>query len=208
MQSKPHCVAKFLPVYGQLYWSEMWHQLSYITLDRMIVDLNWKIPHGVLYITSWLVCSFHNRNVDPRCHCSAEEEMLALLFFECSFVQFLINWVYFHLLSVDPHDVPFTITKVLLGFLPECRRCIPKIEVWMRHVMKHRIWLARNNFRFQGMSPVAADYIQGVIVRIKFILALRAWQCHTDTQRKRFNKDWLVNGTLGRFVSEKLVFSF
>ena len=74
--------------------------------------------------------------------------------------------------------------------------------------MKHHIWLARNNFRFRGMPPVPDDYIQGAIVRIKFVLALKARQCRTDTQCEHFRKDWLANGTLGRLVSEKLVFSF
>ena len=104
--------------------------------------------------------------------------------------------------------MPFTVTEVLFGFLQACHRCIPKIVVWMLHVMKHHIWLAWNNFRFTGMPPVPDDYIQGAIVRIKFALALQAQQCHTISQRKQFSKDWLANDTLGRFVSEKLVFSF
>ena len=94
IQHKPqHCVTKFHPTYSELHGPETWHQLSYLTLDRTIGDLNWKIAHGVLYTASRLVRSFGYCNVDPRCHWGADEEMLVHLFFKCSFAQFLINWV-------------------------------------------------------------------------------------------------------------------
>ena len=71
-----------------------------------------------------------------------------LISFKCSVVQFLINWVYFHLLSMDKSIVPFTVTEVLFSLPPACHSCIPKIVIWMLHVMKHCIWLAWNNFSF------------------------------------------------------------
>ena len=45
----PHCVEKFAASFGQLYWSSTWRQLSFFDLDRPVIDLSWKIAHGVLY---------------------------------------------------------------------------------------------------------------------------------------------------------------
>lgn len=50
----PHCVEKFLPIYGTLYWESTWKQLFFMPLDRKPIDLNWKICHGVLYMATRL----------------------------------------------------------------------------------------------------------------------------------------------------------
>ena len=45
----PHCVEKFFPLFGSLYWSVTWRQLFFFDLDRPVIDLSWKVAHGVLY---------------------------------------------------------------------------------------------------------------------------------------------------------------
>ena len=45
----PHCVEKFSVPFGQLYWSTTWRQLFFFDIDRPVIDLSWKIAHGVLY---------------------------------------------------------------------------------------------------------------------------------------------------------------
>ena len=45
----PHCVEKFAPAFDVLYCPSTWRSLSYFDLDRQVIDLNWKIAHGVLY---------------------------------------------------------------------------------------------------------------------------------------------------------------
>ena len=52
---EPHCIAKFAPTFGVLYWSTTWRTLSFFDLDRQVLDLNWKIAHGVLYVAQRLV---------------------------------------------------------------------------------------------------------------------------------------------------------
>ena len=44
-----YCISKFLPAYGPLYWPQTWSQVHLTSLDRLVVDVNWKIAHGVLY---------------------------------------------------------------------------------------------------------------------------------------------------------------
>ena len=46
---EPHCIQKYLLIYGQLHWSQTWSQLHICNLDRKVIDLNWQIAHGVLY---------------------------------------------------------------------------------------------------------------------------------------------------------------
>ena len=45
----PHCEEKFFPVFGALYWPSTWRQLFLFDIDRTVIDLSWKIAHGVLY---------------------------------------------------------------------------------------------------------------------------------------------------------------
>lgn len=50
----PHCVTNFACDFGTLYWSATWDQLFWFVTDRPVIDLNWKIAHGVLYTAEQL----------------------------------------------------------------------------------------------------------------------------------------------------------
>ena len=75
----PHCVQKFEPTFGVLHWSTTWCSLSFFDLDRQVVDLSWKITHGVLYTGQQLV-SF-GLLIPLPCFCGASVESLQHLFF-------------------------------------------------------------------------------------------------------------------------------
>ena len=45
----PHCVGKFRASYPNLDWLWTWRSLFFLPLDRQVIDLNWKISHGLLY---------------------------------------------------------------------------------------------------------------------------------------------------------------
>lgn len=45
----PHCVEKFAPTFGAIYRPTIRRSLSVFDLDRQVINLNWKIGHGVLY---------------------------------------------------------------------------------------------------------------------------------------------------------------
>jgi hypothetical protein len=49
LNSQPHCIAKYEPQYGPLHWPQTWSQLHLCPFDRLVIDLNWQIAHGVLY---------------------------------------------------------------------------------------------------------------------------------------------------------------
>ena len=51
---------------------------------------------------------------------------------------------------------------VLFGFNPDERRVVPKDISLVLHVMKHRIWIARNDFRFHGIQQSFHDNLHSV----------------------------------------------
>ena len=75
----PHCVEKFLPLYGVLYWPTTWRQLFFFDLDRPVIDLCWKIAHGVLFTADRLIGFGYS--IDPSCFCGLASECLPHLFF-------------------------------------------------------------------------------------------------------------------------------
>ena len=81
--------------------------------------------------------SFEYKKIDVVCFCRGDAETLEHLFFECSFAQILINWVFFQLLRVVPDATPFTVRELLFGFCGSRRRCIPPVIKWMLLVVKH-----------------------------------------------------------------------
>jgi hypothetical protein len=205
---QPHCIGKFLPRYGPLHWSETWDQIHLQSLDRTVVDVNWKIAHGVLYTASRLVTGFGMANIDLQCHCRADAETLEHLFFECRYARILVGWVYFNLMMYDGSATPFTVEELLFGFSRARRRRIPHIIIWMLQVVKHYLWVARNDFRFRDQRRTEADCLKAIIARLKFLLKVLAGRCRSPSQIRSFEKQWLANNTLGHFEGEKLVFSF
>ena len=78
----PHCEEKFLPLYGSLYWSTTWRELSFCPVDRSVIDVAWQVAHGVLYTADRLI-SF-GYDYDPNCFCGSLETPSHLFFRVCS----------------------------------------------------------------------------------------------------------------------------
>ncbi len=81
LNRQPHCIVKFASQYRPLYWPQTQSQLPLCLFDRLIIDLNWQIAHGVLYTGSWLGTRFNIANLDTHCFSRVDEEMLEHLFF-------------------------------------------------------------------------------------------------------------------------------
>ena len=151
---------------------------------------------------------FKMSHVDANCFCRADVETLEHLFFECELARLLVGWVYFNLMQVDPVATPFSVVELLFGFSLERRRSIPLVIIWMLHVMKHVIWVARCDFRFRDVMPVASECLKKAFAKIKFVLCLQARKCKSPFQFRSYEREWLARGTLGHFEGEELVFSF
>jgi hypothetical protein len=170
LSPEPHCISKFLPAYGPLYWPQTWDQVHLTSLDRPVVDVNWKIAHGVLYTAFRLVNNFGMANIDVMCHCQADEETPEHLFFECIYARILVGWVYFNLMVVHSAATSFTVEELLFGINQRQRRNVPHIISWMLQVVKHHLWVARCDFRFRGQLRTEAECLKALIARIKFLL--------------------------------------
>ena len=85
-----HCIQKFLPIYGELYWPETWSQVHIMPLNRAVIHVAWKIAHSVIH-TADRLANF-GTSVDPLCVCG-ERETLEHLFFHCQFTQHFLGRV-------------------------------------------------------------------------------------------------------------------
>ena len=75
----PHCVEKFRPQYGDLYWPSRWSQLFCFNLDHPVIDLSWKVAHGVLYTADRLIGFGYD--IDATCFYNTALETQSQLFF-------------------------------------------------------------------------------------------------------------------------------
>ena len=76
---------------GAWEWSSTWCSLFFMPLDRQVIDLNWKLAHGVLY-TAERLASF-GYQLRLSCFCGHHTESLDHLFFSCPLAQSGLAWV-------------------------------------------------------------------------------------------------------------------
>ena len=96
----PHCVENFAGAYGALDWLATWHSLFFFDLDRQVVDLSWKVAHGVLYTAQRLGSS--GLPVPLSCFCGAPVESLEHVFFSCPLAQSILPWLQSLLFAFTP----------------------------------------------------------------------------------------------------------
>ena len=75
---QPHCVAEFFHSFGPLEWLTTRKTLHFMPLDRQVIDLNWKVAHGVLYTVEHL--TFFGYSLPLECFCGNHLESLEHLF--------------------------------------------------------------------------------------------------------------------------------
>ena len=59
----PHCVSKFRPLFGDLYWSATWSQVHVMPFDCHVADFSWLLAHGVVLNADHLHSSFRMSSV-------------------------------------------------------------------------------------------------------------------------------------------------
>lgn len=121
----PHCIGKFRLSYPNLDWLSTWRSLFFLPLDRQVIDLNWKIAHGVLYTAERLISFGYAYN--PSCFCGFHTETLEHLFFSCPLAQSGIAWIQSVLFRASPLAPPIEARHLLFGFSSDEFRCVPRI---------------------------------------------------------------------------------
>ena len=195
-RTSPHCVLKFFPSFGRLYWPSTWNQLYFLPIDRPVLDLSWKVAHGVLYTADRLIGFGYS--VDPLCLCGLAPECPSHLFFSCPLAQSVLSWLQSLLFTFSPSCPSLTCRHVLFGFAPDEFRSVPRVFVYLLNVCKFFTWLGRNDFRFRDVRPGAPGVIAKVRARVRFHLPI-FFRCFRSRRRRRFfHRQWGASGTIGR----------
>ena len=135
----PHCVGKFLPSFGPLYWPSTWRQLFFFDMDRQVIDLSWKVAHGVLYTADRL--SSFGYAIPTACFCGHALESLDHLLFSCPLAVSVLSWLSSLLFLSSPLVLSFFAMSVLdsrkmsccasLGFLFMLSMCVSFLFGWL-----------------------------------------------------------------------------
>ena len=191
----PHCVQKFFVPFGQLYWSSSWCQFFFFDLDRPVIDLSWKIAHGVLY-TAERLASF-GYDISTACFCGHPMESLDHLFFHCPLATSVLSWLHSLLFRSSPSFGPLLLRHVLFGFSSDELLCVPRFFVYALNVCKFSIWVARNDFRFRDVRPGPIPVLEVVKSRLRFHLPLFFRRFKSPRRRRYFAQQWCANGVVG-----------
>ena len=199
----PHCEEKFFPLFGSLYWSSTWRQLFFFDLDRPVIDLSWKISHGVLY-TAERLAGF-GYALSTACFCSAPVESLQHLFFHCPLAVSVLSWLQSLMFLASPLCPSILVRHALFGFSADELSVVPRVFVYMLNVCKFCIWGARNDFRFRGVRPSAVDVMERVKSRVRFNLPLFFRRFRSDRRRRYFVRQWGGRGVVASLHNDALV---
>ena len=194
----PHCVEKFAGVYGALDWPATWRSLFFFDLGRQVSDLSWKVAHGVLY-TAQRLGSF-GLPVPLSCFCGAPAESLEHLFFSCPLAQSVLSWLQSLLFAFSPMFPVILCRHVLFGFNSDELRVMPRIFVYLLNLSKFLIWHSRNDFRFRGIHPGAAEVIMKAKVRVRFNIPLFFKRFMSSRRRRYFHRQWGARGVVASVV--------
>ena len=191
----PHCVGKFRASYPNLDWLSTWRSLFFLPLDRQVIDLNWKIAHGVLYTAERLISFGYAYN--PSCFCGFHIESLEHLFFSCPLAQSGIAWIQSILFRASPLAPSIEARHLLFGFSTDDFMCIPRVFAYLLNVCKYFIWVQRNDFRFCGKPPSALGLLACIKSRVRFYLPLFYKRFISSRRRRFFGRQWGANGAVG-----------
>ena len=192
---RPHCVIKFRPSFGDLDWPSTWKSLFYMPLDRQVIDLNWKVAHGVLYTAERL--SSFGYNLPTNCFCGYHMESSEHLFFSCPLIQSGINFIQSLLFQASPLGPPITVKHMLFGFSSDELLCVPRVFSYLLNLCKFLVWCQQNDHRFRSVTPSALKLLACLKSRASFYLPL-FFKCFVSQRRCRyFHRQWGANGIVG-----------
>ena len=202
----PHCIDKFFPSFGSLDWPMVWKQHFFLPLDRKVIDLNWRICHGVPYTAERL--SSFGYAVPLSCFCGYHTESLEHLFFSCPLAQSGIAWIQTLLSTASPLAPSLCVRHLLFGFDSNELLCVPRIFPYLLCVCKFFIWSQRNDFRFRSVPPSAVRLLAALRARVKFYLPLFSKRFVSSRRRRYFTRQWGASGLVGSFSCGSFVVHF
>ena len=192
------CVALYRGWNLSVDWPLVWLNLRLWRFTRPIRDTNWLVAHGVLPTADHL--NRFGMRIDPSCHCG-QPESLVHLFVECPVAKRLFAWYQTLVCRAAlrlPRPSP---SQLLLGY--DRSVPIPPVFPCLLGIIRHRLWIARNAFRFEQTPVVFSSILSSVRSSLRFAVRLQQRHCPRDL----FVESWLAGGVLG-FVSEADIIVF
>ena len=162
------------------------------------MDTNWLLFHGVLPTKDRLIK--FKMNVDPLCFCRQPESLLRL-FIQCSFSISVLEWFLSIFRLYDRSKVNLLPNEVLFGFSDNK---IPSIFSAILGVIRHNIWLTRNQFVFDKKQPHLENTLKNIKSTTRFITRMQCRKSR-DTLTEH---EWLADGVIGSFSpADQIIFS-
>ena len=192
---RPHCVHKFASSFGALDWSSTWRFLLLMPFDRQVIDLNWKIAHGVLY-TAERLNSF-GYDIPTSCFCGHHMESLEHLFFSCPLSQSGIGFIQSLLFCTSPLAPSINVRHFLFGFNSDELLCVPRVFCYLLNLCKFLVWCQCNDYRFRLKPLSALGLIACLKSRVKFYLPLFSRRFVSRHRHRFFQRQWGANGVVG-----------
>ena len=201
VRRSPHCERKFSPIFGPLYWPATWRQVHLMPLDRPVIDLCWRVSHGLLYTLERLIGFGYD--LDPTCFCGHPLESLYHLFFSCPLAQSGVSWAQ-SLLFRAAHLAPaLEVRHLLFGFSEAELAVVPRVFVYVLNVLEFQIC-----HRHRQVAPGAVGLIAATKARVRFYLPLLAKRFVSARRRRYFARQWGTFGIVGRFRDGNFAVTF
>lgn len=197
-RTKHRCVEKYHQWGVKVDWPTVWRDLYLWRFTRSIRDTSWLIAHGVLPTADRLLG--FGMNVDPLCDCGQNETLLHL-FVTCPFAKHILTWYRSILQQYRPQLPPVTTGEILVGYASDVR--LPPVFSCLLGVIRHSLWLSRNQVKFDHRQRKHHDVIQHIKSSLRFIIRIQQRHCLPHS----FSPLWLADGIFGLVSAGRIIFS-
>ena len=100
-----------------------------MNLDRPVIDLSWKVAHGVLYTADRLIGFGYD--IDAPFFCNTALETPSHLFFSCPVAQSALYWLQSLMFSYSSSCPSLVCRHVLFGFAARELRSLPNVFIYV-----------------------------------------------------------------------------
>ena len=138
---------RIINVFPYIDFKQCWEEINCNFLHPYVKDLSWRIAHYVIPIDLFLYTKKLTKS--KTCHFCDEEEKVEHLFYQCSVVQPVIQYV--ELLISAMASTPCKITAATMVFNNYCKspdKYINVMFMYLTNELKKCIWMLRNKAKF------------------------------------------------------------
>ena len=172
-------------------------------VDRPVIDLAWKIAHGVLYTADRLASFGYSLQLSS--FCNSAPESIDHRFFKCPLAQSVLSWLQSPMFCWSLLAPSLAVRHICFGFSPDELSCVPKVFVYILNVSKFFLWLAHNDYHFRNVRPSAVNVLANVRARIRFHLPIFFKRFCSPRHRSLFVRQWGACNVVASFINDHLL---